>query len=258
MNLIVSPELIKLIDLPSQNIYDLNFPETIRGDLSFSVSHLLANNIALIMKWIDLNYDTLLHLNVEIRSRLDHQFHLHIASKSLFADYSDFMNGYFNFVSEKIFLKFPKLIVKISQLQVNESFLIGPVDHEPGVIAGFLSTILDQMGHKDEIFVLGEKSTLIGKSIISTTANAPRRSSESNIAVILIDRDMDIKNATQCHQGILDVMFNLLSDGYSSCLFSDGDQCSLKLDTFGIEDEVLEFLHVLSSIEFKTGLSVVR
>lgn len=258
MNTIVSPELLNLIHLPNSKLYDLNFPLSVHGGLSFSVSHLLASNISLIIKWLELNYDQLKSSKVEIYSRLDHGFHVHLASKSLFADYSDFKDGYFNFVTEKLFLKFPKLIVQIQPLEIYESFLIGPVDQEIGLVAGHLSTILDQMGHKDEIFVLGQKSTSIGKSIISTSANYPRRLSESNIAVILMDREMDNKTATRCHQGIVDVLYNLLSDGYNTCLFSDSDLCSLKLDKYGLKNDVLEFLHILSGMDRKSGLSVVR
>jgi hypothetical protein len=258
MNSIVSPELLQLLDLPDHKVFDLNSPLQIKGHLSFSVTHLLANNISLIVKWIELNYNNLLNFKIDIYCRINHEFHVHLASKSLFADYSDFQNGYFNFVSEKLFRKFPKLMVHIHPLEIYDSFLIGPADDEVGLIAGELSTILDQMGHKDEIFVLGPKSTSIGKSIISTTANNQRRDSESNIALILIDRDMDIKTAAHCNQGILDVLYNLLSDGYKTCLFSDSDSCRLKLDKYGIKSDVLEFLNVLSGMDLKTGLSVVR
>jgi hypothetical protein len=258
MNSIVSPELLPLMDLPQHKIFDINCPTQINGGLSFFVTHLLANNISLVLKWIELNYSNLLNFKVDIHCRVNHEFHVHLASKSLFADYSDFQNGYFNFVSEKLFLKFPKLIVHIHPLEIHESFLIGPADNEIGIIAAQLSMILDRMGHKDQLFVLGPKSTSIGKSIISTTANSPRRNSESNIALILIDREMDIKTAARCNQGILDRLYNLLSDGYKTCLFSDSDICSLKLDKYGIKNDVLEFLHVLSGMELKTGLSVVR
>lgn len=258
MNSIVAPELLNLITLPKHKVFDLSSPIKIQGSLSFSVSHLLGTNISLIMTWIELNYDNLVSLNIDIYCRLDHDFHVHLASKSLFADYSDFQNGYFNFVSEKLFLKFPKLIVQIRPLEIHESFLIGPLDREIGLVAGYLSNILDRMGHKDELFVLGPNSTLIGKNIISTTANGPRRSSETNIAVILIDREMDMKTAARCHRGIVDVLYNILSDGYTTCLFSDSDLCRLKLDKYGLENDVLEFLHVLSGMELKTGLSVVR
>ena len=255
MNAIISPELLALVH-PCERIHSLNSPKSVDGNISFYVSHLLANNISLITKWIELNHQNL--LNVEIRSRLDHDFHMNLASKSLFADYSDFKNGYFNFILEKLYLKFPKIIITISSLKIKESFLIGPLDNELGLTAGYLSLILDQMGHKDEIFVLGKKSSYIAKTIISASSQSTRRNSASNVALILIDRDMDLKTATRCNQGVLDVLYNLLSDGYKTWMVSDSQKMELKLDKYGLKNDVLELLNVLAGMDLKTGLSVLR
>ncbi|KAI9203471.1 uncharacterized protein BJ171DRAFT_509715 [Polychytrium aggregatum] len=72
-----------------------------------------------------------------------------------------------------------------------------------------LSTILDSLNLREEFYVLGETSKRIAKSVIANSSLAARRSSDRNVAVILIDRNLDLVSPMQHSENILDQLYQV-------------------------------------------------
>ena len=131
-----------------------------------------------------------------------------------------------------------------------------------------LNSLLTMLNHKDELFVLGESSKIIAKGIVSqATMRAPRRSSSTNLAVVLVDRCLDLKTIARHKPTLLDMIYEILgkptleTDVFvsPSNLFSQSNIEGMYLSiAHGADKEALDFLHVLGSLDYQEALPVVR
>ncbi|KAI9355053.1 hypothetical protein DFJ73DRAFT_287490 [Zopfochytrium polystomum] len=163
-------------------------------------------------------------------------------------------------------------------------------DRQTRQLAYTLSTLLDDLSLKDELFVLGNYSKSIARCMVAQSLHSPRRTSDRGAAVILIDRTLDLAAPLAHSDNLLDHINRLLehrSFGQSfdvdvplDLLLADaedslGQSCWLKLThlmlnislppqivyaslAHGADSEALDLLTVLSTLSQKDGLVVVR
>ena len=131
-------------------------------------------------------------------------------------------------------------------------------------MASSIASILESIGYKDELFVLGETSKKVAKSIVSQSGSSLRRNSESNMAVILVDRTMDLETCLSANDNVLDMLYNSKQRNHSSLdilipsdvLFTN---CELNLGLAHSGDaQAKELIQVLSSLEYKSALITSR
>ncbi|KAI8615802.1 hypothetical protein BC830DRAFT_1168321 [Chytriomyces sp. MP71] len=144
------------------------------------------------------------------------------------------------------------------------------------LVAFSLSTVLDALQIKEEIFVMGEASKLIARCMVSlrvgdhastplsSTASGPR---PANSALIMMDRTLDLAAPMSHTDNLFDLIFRTLKkpktesgSSLNRCVSSDNvssDQDALKLAS-GADAETLDLIRVLTMLNTKEGLVAVR
>ena len=140
-----------------------------------------------------------------------------------------------------------------------------PVDHA-GIknLAACLSSWLDQLGHKDELFALGDSAKQMARNIVAQSQSADRRHSDTNLAVVLVARTLDLASASHHSDHLLDRLYHFLPRNKgsidvlipSNMLFNapGGD---LSLAHKG-DQETKELLSVLADLDYRNSQVVVR
>ncbi|KAJ3415311.1 hypothetical protein HDV05_005181 [Chytridiales sp. JEL 0842] len=144
-------------------------------------------------------------------------------------------------------------------------------DKQTRQLAFSLCALLESWGAKEELFVMGDLSKQIARCVVSQSMNAPRRKSESHLAVILVDRTLDLAAPCSHSDNLIDQMNRILErveedvldfQVNSNLLLSDQDEsgtypanCSI---AHGADSECMDLLTVLSTLSQKDGMVVVR
>ncbi|KAJ3048006.1 Sec1 domain-containing protein 2 [Rhizophlyctis rosea] len=145
-----------------------------------------------------------------------------------------------------------------------------PVPAESGItqLAASISSLLDSLGARDELFAVGETSRQLAKSITTQSSSSPRRHAERNVGVIFIDRSLDLVAPTMHSDNLLDQIYTALPrvtensldlEVDSGLLLADAEAefvpCSL---AHGWDDESVDLLIVLTMLSQKDSLVVIR
>jgi hypothetical protein len=138
-------------------------------------------------------------------------------------------------------------------------------DSELKLLSASLNSFLEALGHKDEIFVLGETSKQLAKFIVAQSTSANRRNSESNLAVVLVDRTLDLQAASSHPDSLLDRLYHVFEQDPQSIdlcipsqqLFSNAHSLSLSL-AHGMDQEAMELLQVLCNLDYRNAMVVIR
>ncbi|KAL5035656.1 Sec1 domain-containing protein 2, variant 3 [Batrachochytrium dendrobatidis] len=138
-----------------------------------------------------------------------------------------------------------------------------------------LSTLLDSLNIKEDIFVLGSTSQQIGRTIINQSASSHRRQSDKTAALIIVDRTLDLVSPVMHSDNLLDHIWSTLPRQASHILdvsvkpqylvplelstqnnvFDHGPFLSLG---HGLDEECLEFISVLLRLGKREGLVAAR
>ncbi|KAI8841394.1 hypothetical protein BC829DRAFT_402510 [Chytridium lagenaria] len=124
--------------------------------------------------------------------------------------------------------------------------------------------MLESMNLKEEYFVLGETSKSVSRCIIAQSMTSPRRKSESNVAVILVDRTYDLATPVSHSDNLIDQMRNVMGDGSmdvmidSTAILPEWDQGGPATLSHGSDPDTMDLLTVLTMLGRKDGLVAVR
>ncbi|KAJ3330908.1 Sec1 domain-containing protein 2 [Blyttiomyces sp. JEL0837] len=142
-------------------------------------------------------------------------------------------------------------------------------DRQTRQLAFSLCSLLEALDLKEEFFVLGDQSKQVARCAMAQSMNSPRRKSENNVAVILVDRTLDLATPSGHTDNLVDHMYRLLRrPGESSdlavpadVLLSDAqdglDFVNLSF-AHGADTDCVELLTVLTNLAQKDALVVVR
>ncbi|KAJ3099743.1 Sec1 domain-containing protein 2, partial [Phlyctochytrium planicorne] len=142
-------------------------------------------------------------------------------------------------------------------------------DKDTRDLAGSFYSMFEFLNVKEEFFVLGESSKQVARCVISQSMNAPRRKSESNLAVVLIDRTHDLATPASHTDNLLDQMRNVISKDYPGSLDLTIDSTWMLEDwnddfiarasiSHGSDPDAMDLLTVLTMLGRKDGLVAVR
>ncbi|KAJ3111241.1 Sec1 domain-containing protein 2 [Phlyctochytrium bullatum] len=160
--------------------------------------------------------------------------------------------------------------VTVKSLEAPTSF-----DRQTRNLAASLCSILDHLNFKEELFVVGDTSRQVARCIISQSGNSARRKSENGIAVVLVDRTLDLATPLSHTDSLLDQMRNvlpqasprsldlLLDDTVLLAANTDPDAtsaASLVAATLahGSDPDALDLLTVLAMLGRKDGAVALR
>ncbi|KAJ3290430.1 Sec1 domain-containing protein 2 [Borealophlyctis nickersoniae] len=130
-------------------------------------------------------------------------------------------------------------------------------------LAFSLIAVLDTLGLRDELFALGETSKQLARCIVAQSSSSARRKAEGSIAVVLIDRTLDLVSPTMHTDNLLDQMYTVLPRITPTSLdlavapellLSDPEFQS----THGCDEETMDLFNVLTVLAQKDSLVVVR
>ena len=156
-----------------------------------------------------------------------------------------------------------KLVEKVTG--ISSSIESSKSESDLKLLSASLNSFLEALGHKDEIFVLGETSKQLAKFIVAQAASANRRNSETNLAVVLVDRTLDLQMSS-CHpDNLLDRLYHIFEESHKSIdlcipsqlLFSNSKFMSLSL-AHGMDQEAMELLQVLCNLDYRNAMVVIR
>jgi hypothetical protein len=137
------------------------------------------------------------------------------------------------------------------------------MDRDFKLLGASLNSLLEALGHKDEIFALGKSSKQLAKYIVAQSTSATRRNSETNLAVVLVDRTLDLASATCHHDNLVDRLYHTFeqhkdsTDLYISSrhLFQGAPNFSL---SHGMDQEAMDLLQVLCNLDYRNAMVVIR
>lgn len=133
--------------------------------------------------------------------------------------------------------------------------------------AATLSSFLEALGHKEEFFVLGETSRQVARRIVGHSQSSLRRHSSSNMAVVLVDRTLDLRTAAGHSGSLLDMIYDFLPRDLSLArdvlvspdhLFSHANRGAQLSLCHGLDPEGYELLSILSNLDYRSSLVVIR
>ncbi|ORX48979.1 hypothetical protein BCR36DRAFT_354132 [Piromyces finnis] len=139
-------------------------------------------------------------------------------------------------------------------------------------ISSCLSSFLEELNLKDDLFAIGETSHLIAREIVSHSSSAARKKSERTASLILIDRTLDIGTPVKHLDNSIDKIYNILSristNSYdlnitSDYLIDNRDdldnltpiKCSF---SHQMNQNTLEFIDDLQKTKGKEGLILIK
>ncbi|ORX86759.1 hypothetical protein BCR32DRAFT_264785 [Anaeromyces robustus] len=139
-------------------------------------------------------------------------------------------------------------------------------------ISSVLSSFLEELNLKDELFAIGETSHLIAREIVAHSSSSSRKKSEKTASLILIDRTLDIGTPVRHLDNSIDKIYCILprisSDSYdlnitSDYLLNNRDdldnltpiKCSF---SHKLNQNTLEFIDALQKTKNKEGLILIK
>ncbi|KAJ3295214.1 Sec1 domain-containing protein 2 [Rhizoclosmatium sp. JEL0117] len=136
-------------------------------------------------------------------------------------------------------------------------------------LAASLITLLDALSVREEFFVLGETSRTLARCIISqSSTDTPRRNptNPNNIAVLLMDRSLDLSVVAGRGDNLLDTIFRELESYEGLGPLDKKVDVSVYGSTYpyplsiahSVELDAMDFMKVVGSLSVKDGLVAVR
>ncbi|ORY23847.1 hypothetical protein LY90DRAFT_675392 [Neocallimastix californiae] len=139
-------------------------------------------------------------------------------------------------------------------------------------ISSALSSLLEGLNVKDELFAIGETAHLIAREIVSHSSSSSRKKSERTASLILIDRTLDIGTPVRHLDNSLDKIYSILTrvspHSYdlnitSDYLINNRDdldnltpiKCSF---THQMDQSTLDFIDSLQKTKSKEGLILIK
>jgi len=139
-------------------------------------------------------------------------------------------------------------------------------------ISSSLSSLLEELYVKDELFAIGETAHLIAREIVSHSSSSSRKKSERTASLILIDRTLDIGTPVRHLDNSLDKIYNILTrispcsydlNITSDFLINNRDdlnnlipiKCSF---SHQMDQGTLDFIDALQKTKGKEGLILIK